>query len=158
MFTEPTEEHRWLQQMIGKWTFESACQGGPGCEPSVSRGVERVRAFGDLWVIGDGQGEMPGEATMSFITTLGFDPARGRYLGTWIATAMGSMFVYDGTREGDVLTLDTEGPAFTDPTNTARYQDIIELIDADHRRLTSRYLDDAGSWHAFMQGEYTRVK
>lgn len=157
MFTEPNEHHQWLRRMVGEWEFEHSC-GGPDGEPMRTTGTERVTAFGDLWVVGDGEGEIPGGGRMTMRITLGFDPNQGRYVGTWIGSPMGSMFTYEGTREGDVLTLDTTGPSFADPTKTARYQDIVELHGDDRRVLRSRCLGDDGSWTEFMRGEYRRVK
>ncbi len=41
--------------------------------------------------------------------------------------------------------------------DTANYRDVITLIDADHRTLTSYGQDDKGKWHEFMTAHYTRV-
>ncbi len=158
MFTEQNDHHRWLRRMIGDWEFESCCDGGPGGEPMKSTGTERVSAFGDLWVVGDGEGEIPGGGSMRMRITIGFDPAKDRYVGTWMGSPMGSMFVYEGTRQGDVLTLDTTGPCMTDPGKTAHYQDIVELHGDDRRVLRSRMKGDDGGWIEFMRGEYRRVK
>lgn len=62
MMTDPTPQHRWLQQLIGEWEFTSECSCGPDAPPLKSKGSERVRTLGDLWVIGEGGGEMPGGA------------------------------------------------------------------------------------------------
>jgi hypothetical protein len=57
-----------------------------------------------------------------------------------------------------VLTLDAEGPSFTDPKVMAKYQDIIEIISPDHRTLSSQLLGGDGQWHRFMTAHYRRVK
>ncbi|MGZ8186915.1 MAG: DUF1579 family protein, partial [Methylobacter sp.] len=43
-----------------------------------------------------------------------------------------------------------EGPSCTGDGKLAKYQDVIEIRDADHRVLTSHMLGDEGEWHAFM--------
>jgi hypothetical protein len=159
MFCEATAEHGWLQRMVGSWTYEHAWTMEPGGDPGRTEGTEVVRAFGDLWVIADAVADCEG-TTMHTVMSLGFDPkaagGAGRYVGSFIASMMGGMFVYEGTREGDVLTLDTEGPHLTDPDRITTYRDVIELVGDDVRRMSSRALMEDGSWFRFMEGEYRR--
>jgi hypothetical protein len=92
--------------------------------------------------------------------TLGYDPVKKRYVGTFIGSMMTHMWVYDGQLDaaGKVLTLDTEGPSFTAEGKMARYKDVIELKDDNHRTLSSSFLGDDGQWHHFMTANYRRVK
>jgi hypothetical protein len=88
MKAEPRNEHRWLQRLIGEWSMEAECDMGPGQPVAKTKGTERVRALGDLWIIGEGIGEMPGGGTGTSIITLGFDPQKDRHVGTWIGSMM----------------------------------------------------------------------
>lgn len=158
------KEHEWLHKLIGEWTSEMACAAEPGKPAEPHRGTERVRSLGGLWVLAEGQGEMPGGGKSSMLMTLGYDPARQRFVGTWIGSMMTHMWVYEGTLDSDrrVLTLDTEGPAF-DATGAstgklAKYQDVIELVSDDERRLTSRTQGEDGQWQQFMSATYRRRK
>ena len=56
---EPQEEHRWLQTLIGEWTFAGEATMGPDQPPATFTGRERVRSLGDLWVLAEGEGETP---------------------------------------------------------------------------------------------------
>jgi len=144
--------------MVGTWAFTSRCDGVEGAPPMEFSGTETVHPFSELWIVGDGEGDTPGgEGTMRMRLTLGYDPATRRFTGTWICSAMASMFVYDGVREGDTLTLDTDGPSMTDPSKRVRYQDIIELHGDDTRVLRSQMLGDDGQWTEFNRIEYTRT-
>lgn len=160
MFASPQKEHAWLQQLVGEWTFESECIGEPGKPAEKFRGSEQVKSLGGLWVIGEGQGEMPGGNTGQMLITLGFDPKRNRYIGTWIGSMMTRLWIYDGELDpsGRVLTLNAEGPSFTGEGKMAKYQDIIEIKSSDHRVLTSRSLGDDGKWTQFMTAHYRKVK
>ena len=160
METKPTPEHEWLMRLVGEWTYQSSCVMGPDQEPMTGSGHEVVRAIGDLWVQGEMTGEMPGAGEMTGIMTLGYDPIRERFIGNWIGSPMAHIFVYDGTRDasGNVLTLDTVGPSFADPSKMAKYQDIVEVRGPDERVLRSQALGDDGSWTEFMSAVYTRVK
>lgn len=114
MAAEPQAEHRWLQRLAGEWQFEAECAMEPGQTPSKSAGAESVRPLGGLWVVAEGKwGEMAGcGSSAATLMTLGHDPRRGRFVGTWIDSMMAHLWVYDGALDaaGRVLTLDTEGP------------------------------------------------
>jgi hypothetical protein len=159
MHTEPQQQHRWLERLVGEWTSEMECSMGPDQPPMKSSGVEVVRSLGGLWTIGEGEGEMPGGGTAKSIMTLGYDPRIDRYVGTFVASMMGHLWVYSGSLDAaeKVLTLDTEGPDFTQQ-KLAKYQDIIEFVDDDHRILTSRVQGDDGEWTHFMTAHYHRKK
>ena len=155
----PTREHQWLQRMVGDWVMEAECSMGPDKPAEKSRGTETVRAIGGLWMVGEGTGEGPGGVTATNIITLGYDMLKGRFVGSFISSCMDSMWIYEGTLDasGQVLTLDTEGPDFSQPGKTAKYQDIVELTDDGRRRLRSRVQGPDGSWTEFMQAEYRRA-
>jgi hypothetical protein len=153
---EPQAEHAWLHRLEGDWVSEAACV-LPGQPPATFRGTESVRRLGELWILAEGEGDMPESGTMQTLLTLGYDPARQRYVGTFIGSMMTHLWRYEGTRAGDVLTLDTEGPdVMVNDGSMARFQDIIELVDADHRTMTSRMLGKDGEWRQFMTARYRR--
>lgn len=156
---QPQKEHEWLQRLVGEWTYEHACDAGPEKPSQKTQGTETVRSLGGLWILGEGQGEMPGGGVARMIITLGFDSAANRFVGTWIGSMMTHLWVYDGALDaaGRVLTLSAEGPSFTDSGKTAKYQDVVEIISDDHRTLTSRTLREDGTWHEFMTAHYRRA-
>jgi Protein of unknown function (DUF1579) len=59
MNPEPQKEHRWLEGLVGEWTYESEPYAVAGQEPTKFSGSESVRSLGSLWVVGEGQSEMP---------------------------------------------------------------------------------------------------
>ncbi len=157
---EPTPEHRWLQQLIGDWTFETEASMGPDQPPSKFHGSESVRAVGDLWVICEGRGAAPGGGESHMMFTFGFDPKQQKFVGTFIVSMMAQLWNYQGGLDAskNVLTLDTVGASFVDENKLANYHDIIEIIDDNHRQLRSEYQAEDGSWHQFMTSRYTRSK
>ena len=159
MFSEPQAEHRWLEKLVGEWTSEMECSMGPDQPVAKSRGVEVVRSLGGLWVIAEGEGEMAEGGSMKSIMTLGFDPRIKRFVGTFVASMMSHLWIYNGSLDAaeEVLTLETEGP---DPTGQklVKYLDCIEIIDNDHRVLTSRVLGEDGNWTQFVTAHYHRKK
>ena len=122
MHAEPQKEHKWLEQLVGDWTTEMEGSGGPDQPPMKHTGTETVRSLG-VWV--QCEGVMPGDVAMKTVMTLGYDPAKKKFVGTFIGSMMTNLWVYEGELDatGKVLTLDAEGPSFADPTKTAKYKD-----------------------------------
>lgn len=159
MLAQPQAEHNWLQKLIGEWTTEMRASMGPGEPPQTFRGRERGRSLGGLWVLCEGEGDTPGGGTSGHVMTLGYDPNRGKYVGTFIHSMGAYLWVYDGSVDssGRKLVLDAEGPSFTDNSRMAKYKDTIEFQSDDLRLLRSSILGDDGQWTEFMQVEYRRV-
>lgn len=160
MQAEPQKEHAWFKQLVGKWTMESEALMGPDQPPMKSKGVETVSMLGDFWMVADGEAEMPGGDKGKMTMTLGYDPRKKRYVGTWVGSMMDLLFVYDGKLDATkkVLTLSTDGPSFTNPKKMAKYQDIITIKSKDHRTLISRVQGEDGKWTQFMTAHYRRKK
>jgi Protein of unknown function (DUF1579) len=161
MNVEPLKEHQWLTRLAGEWTCEGEATMGPGNPPVKWESTESVRHIGGVWIIAEGKGEMPGsgEPTTTLLT-LGYDPQKKRYVGTFIGSMMTNMWVCDGALDasGTVLTLDTEGPNMAAPGKMAKYQDIIEIKSDDHRVLKSQMLGDDGKWTQVVMATYRRKK
>lgn len=153
----PTPEHGWLHRLLGDWVYEHDCT-MPDGSVETSRGTEKVRALGPWWVIGEGEGTMPGGGTMRWTVTMGFDGATRRFRGSWIGSMMGWMFLYDGalSEDGRSLPLLSEGPAF-DGRGMATYRDTTTLEDDGTRRLTSEVKGPDGDWVRFMSGVFRRI-
>jgi len=160
MKAEPQKEHEWLHKLVGEWTCEAEAAMEPGKPPETSSGTERVRSLGGLWILAEGQGEMPGCGPATMMMTLGYDPQKKRYVGTWIGSMMTHLWVYDGSLDAGerVLTLDAEGPSMAGDGTMAQYRDVIEFKSDDHRVLTSHTRGDDGTWQPFMTAHYRRRK
>ena len=160
MFAEPTKEHEWLKQLIGEWTYEGECSGGPGQPSMKSTGTESVRTLGGFWIVAEGKGEMPGGGPATTTMTVGYDTIRKGYRGTWVGSMMPYLWVYEGTMDasGRILTLASEGPSFSGDGTLAKYEDVIEIVGPDHRMLRGRVLGPDGTWNEFMQTHYRRVR
>jgi hypothetical protein len=158
MNNEPKKEHQWLQKLVGEWTYESEVLMRPDQPPEKSTGTERVRSLGGLWIVAEGQGEMPGCGLSMTMMTLGYDPQTKRYVGTWVGSMMTYLWLYDGELDAaeTALTLEAEGPAMADDGSMAQYRDVIEFESDDHRLLKSYVLKDSGEWQPFTTTHYRR--
>lgn len=161
MKAEPQKEHQWLQKLVGEWTYEHEAPTGPDKPPEKFTGTDSVRSLGGFWVVCEGRTEVPGGGSSTMIMSLGYDPAKKKYVGSFIGSMMAELWIYDNgelSADGKVLTLDSDGPSFTTPGKMAKYKDSIEFVDDDHRILRSRVQDDDGNWQEFMAAHYHRKK
>ncbi len=160
MEAAPQKEHQWLQQLVGEWAFEGEASMGPGQPAEKCTGMESVRSLGGLWTIGEGRSDMPDGTPALSLLTLGYDPDKGRFVGTFVASCMTYLWLYDGELDasGKILTLSAEGPDLSNPGKTGKYQDIIEIKDSDHRLFSSQMLDADGKWREFLRANYRRTK
>ena len=157
MESGPRPEHRWLQQLVGSWECRGEGAGPPGEPPWTFEADETVLALGDCWIVGEGRGLMPDGSPALTQLTLGYDPARERFVGCFVGSMMTNLWVYEGSLDEArrVLTLRTEGPDMS-TGRTAAFEDIHELVDDDNRVLRSVMQRADGSWTEVMRAHYRR--
>lgn len=155
----PARDHEWLKQLVGEWDVTFKINMQPDQPPAESAGTDSVRALGDHWVVAETKTTMMG-APYSGILSLGYDPQKKRFHGTWIDSFGGHLWIYKGTLNdaGDTLTLATEGPSMQTPDKTARYKEIIQMTGKDSRTFTSSIETDDGTWMKIVTIEYRRKK
>ena len=146
---EAKPEHRWLHKLLGDWTYEM-----PGQDGKVYTGKSHVRKIGELWI----QEEMDMGDDLSLMT-LGYDANKKRYVGTFLSTMGGFLWVYDGAldEKGRMLVLDAEGPDMQDPKKLSRYRDVVEIVSDDERMLRGQFWKD-GDWVELMRMTFRRVR
>ncbi|KAF0244978.1 MAG: hypothetical protein FD180_2018 [Planctomycetota bacterium] len=154
----PEKEHEWLKQLAGDWDGEAEMFGKPGEPSTKSKGTESTRLIGGFWAMIEYKGDADG-TPFTGILTVGYDPAKKSYVGTWIDSMTSTLWQYKGSVDaaGKVLTLTTEGPSPWDPAKSATFRESIEIKDKDHKTFTSKIEKD-GEWITVMRGEYTRKK
>ncbi len=158
MTTEPRPEHRWLQQLVGEWTFEFE-GAGPDSTMTKFAGTESVRQIGEIWVQCEQRGKGPDGPEHVNLMTLGYDLSKQRFVGTFLGSMMTYLWVYDGELDpsGKKLVLGAVGPDFSTEGRMAEYRDSIELVSPDHRVLRSEFHQEDGTWHEFMEMHFRRV-
>lgn len=155
--TEPTEQHRWLQALEGDWTWETWSI--PEDPKFRWGGVETVSRYGDLWVVFESTSRLPdGSEGSSNRITLGYDPDKGQYVGSFISTMMARFWAYEGALDADgrTLRLKARGPRFDGQPGEADYEDLIEVVSPDERYLRGTMQGDDGTWTEFMVTRYRR--
>ena len=160
MEAKPHAEHRWLSRLAGSWTVEGEMSMSPGETPAKFQGSVCARSIGDLWIVIETRGDMPGMGESTVEIALGYDPEKGKVVGTVIGSMMTSLWLYNGTlnEAENLLTLDTEGPSMTEDGKKSNYRDTIQITNDDQWVMTSRVQGKDKSWQQFMHSVYTRCK
>ena len=158
MGTKPVQEHAWLQKLVGEWRVQTEISMGPDQPKQTSEGTESVTSLGGLWAFGKGHGAMPDGSSMESYSALGYDVSFKEYRGCWFASVSSHLWKQVGelSADGKTMTLSCIGPNMEKDGETANYRDVIEIIDDNHRTLTSYGQDENGDWQEFMKASYTR--
>ncbi len=156
---KPTKAHELLGQFAGEWEVTSECAALPGQEPIKAKGTESAKLVGGFWLVANGEASMAG-MDMKSVLTMGYDPAKKKYVGTFLCSMDSTLWTYQGTMDdsGKKLTLETEGPTPFDPAKKVKYREILELKDPDHKVFTSYMIQDDGSLMKFTTMDYKRKK
>src|SRR5262245_2273395 len=93
---KPGKEHQWLQQLAGEWDCDVEMYMEPGKPPQKCKGTESIRSLGGFWTLSEQKGEFMG---MSFngLLTLGYDPEKEKYVGTWVDNMTNYLWKYEGS-------------------------------------------------------------
>lgn len=158
-FPAPEKEHTWLKQFVGQW--EATCQARMGPDQPVTQCKGRMssRMLGEFWVVSELEHHM-GDLTVTGIQTIGYDPDKKTYVGTWVDSTTSHMWKYEGTVDpsGKTLTLEAEGPNCAAPGTIAKFRDAYEFKSKDQILATSSMQGDDGKWVVFMTGDMRRMK
>lgn len=148
------KEHSFLDRLVGDWIVSAEGEIG---HPDW---VETVRSLHGVWFVAEGNGEMPGGGQATTIMTLGYDPKKGKYVGTWFGSMMTYLWIYEGSVDasGDTLTLDTVGPDMETEGRMCNYREKITFIDEDTRGFSSSVEKPDGSWQTFVTMTYRRKR
>lgn len=160
---QPSEEHKLLESMVGKWEQTAKFWEKPGAEPTVVTGVSANKmVLGGRFLLSEwegGEGEMQGQG----FNIMGFDRRFNRYTlvvfdtwGTYYVTAAGTWD--DGTK---TLTLHGEDE---DPVwgSTQKYDYIIRFVDDDNYIIEvvfkNKELTEGLPEFKMAESTFTRVK
>lgn len=153
----PQEEHKFLEKFVGEWDSKMEATGIPGQPPIECQGTSKAKMMGGFWVVIAGKGEMAGQP-MESVMQLGYDTKKKKYVGTWSDSCTSHMWHYEGTVEGNTLTLNTEGPNMLDPKKTSKYREQITFISPDHYEFSSSMENGEGGWTTFMLADFKKKK
>lgn len=154
---KPTKEHEWLAQFVGEWSAKGEAVMGPDQPPMTCEGKEKGKMLGGLWMVMDVEMQPMGQP-VNAVLTIGYDPQKKKFVGTWVDAMTTHMWKYEGSLDetGKVLTLEAEGPNMMTPGKMTKFRDVFEFKSKDHKILTSSMLGEDGKWMQFMTSDARR--
>lgn len=158
VFPDPSPEHELLKRFVGHWESSSECDGGPGDEPMVNRGTLHGRMLGERWVVNEIEVDAGGMQIVG-LQTIGYDPRRKKYVGTWSDSMQNQLWVYEGDYDPETrtLSLDAEGPNLMGDGEMTLFRDSFEFVSDDEIISRSAAIGEDGEWVVFMEGRAKRV-
>ena len=154
-----SKESEWLKPFVGEWDVEMESLAVAGMPAMKCKGTFNARALGNQWIVADSVAN-PGGINLVAVLTVGYDPAKKKYVGSWVDSMQSHMWLYEGTvsDDGKTISLLADGPGFADPKKTAKYKDAWEFKSKDQIVLTASVQGDDGKWTTFMTANYNRKK
>ncbi len=155
----PTKEHAWLKQFVGQWDFESKTVATDEQPAMQSTGSMVSKMLGPFWVVNEIEIAIEG-GNFDALQSLGYDPEKKKYVGTWIDSMVNHSWSYEGELEASAekLVMVAEGPNFMAGGKLTKFRDSYEFKSPDLIATTSEIKGDDGQWITFMTGEMKRSK
>ncbi len=153
---KPQDEHKLLQRFDGQWQFTKKSVPADGRSDQVGSGEVSAKMLGDFFVLSQWKGEIYG-AKFQAAQTLGFDPRKQRYVGTWADSIMSHQWQLEGRadKSESTLVINSKGPgADGKPTE---YREWYRFRSADEIHVRSEMKKDE-KWVEFMTTELKRKK
>ncbi len=93
---EAAPEHGWIQESAGTWNVKCTYYMDPTQPPMECTARETIEAVGQFWTVSTFEADFMGMPFQGRCT-LGYTPAKERFVGTWIDSMSQHMFVMEGT-------------------------------------------------------------
>jgi hypothetical protein len=142
----PAKEQQWLNQLAGDWACDIELYFQP-YKPLRCKGTRSARMVGPFWLVEDGKTNIAGTPFAS-VLTVGFDPQKKKFVGTWIENTSSFMRKYEGSLDpsGKSMTLECEVPAPHVPGKLAKFKEVFDFKSNDHVIVTTTWQPEEGKW------------
>ena len=139
----PTDEHGFIRQFEGEWRTSGKGTDMTGKEVDMA-GVEYDRmVLGDFWLSFVYRSQINDKPFVGH-GMIGYDPAKKKYVGTWVDSMSPYMSQLEGRADAktNTLTMEVSGvDPMTDKSCKGRL--VFQIQDPEHRSLQSYRMDDS---------------
>lgn len=156
---EVTDEHKVLKRDVGVWDAEMKLwMTGPDEEPMVSKGTERNRMMGDLWLLSTFTADLGGQPFTGH-GQFGYDVNKKKFVATWVDSMTTHISLGEGSydKSTDEMTMVMTG---FDPSTgkEAKSKSVTKYVDRNTRQFTMYMQDPSGGdkWVKSMEISYKR--
>ncbi len=153
---KPSKEHRILRKDAGVWdAVLKVWAGGPDAEPMTSKGVEKNRMLGGMWIISNFAADFGGQDFKGH-GQFGYDTSKKKYVGTWIDSMSPTMMTMEGEWDDSNHSMTYVGKSL-DPMGNQVGVKNVTTYDGPNKRLFVMYMQTPdGKWVKSMEITYTR--
>ena len=153
-----TAEHGGMARVEGTWDASvEVSVGPPGTPPKLSKAVETDRlCCGGLWLVSEFKSN-PGSAPYEGHGITGYEPAKKKYISTWVDSDLTTPMVSEGAYDATGRTLTLRG-SMTSRGKTLQWRDVEVWKDDDTRQFTVFMRGPDGKETPSLNITYTRRK
>jgi len=117
---QPTEEHHAILRSVGTWEGSMKLW-IPGMPEQTTSCTEVNTAFGDFWMTTDFECQLMGDTYRGQGAT-GYDPMKGKYVGTWMDNMSPFLAVMEGEERDGKLIMRWTGPTMDGSVQPHRFE------------------------------------
>ena len=157
-YAQPTDKHKFLERLAGKWNAQTKIWMQPDAPPMESTGVcENTMMMGGRYLQCAYSGEMMGQRFEGQAID-GYDNYNERYRGIWIDNMGTAMMVFEGQAddEGNVRTMNCKFNDMMTGQQTEMKSVTTIVSESEHRYESWRIAPDGSSFRN-MEIIYTRA-
>jgi hypothetical protein len=156
---KPTKEHEGLKEGAGTWNWVGKFRMAPDRPEVEVKGVETCTMLGGFWLVFDIKTDNFMGMPWHGHGTLGYDPGKKKYLGTFIDSMSSDRMLGEGTMDaaGKVLTMIWEGKDH-ETGKVAKMRETYETKDKDNAFMTMYKTGADGKEEVAFTITYTRKK
>ncbi len=153
---EASAGHAILKKDIGIWDAEiKIWLPGQGDQPMLSKGTETNKMVGDFWIVNQFDYEMMGQ-TFGGHGVFGFDPASGKYSGTWYSSDSPTAIPMEGQWDESTKTMTMSMDGTDSFGNPIKGKTVSTYVDDNHKTFEMHLDLGDGEMHKMMEVRYTR--
>lgn len=147
-------EHAVFQKDVGTWDAQVEVRMAPGAPPQSSKGVMVGRLIcGGQWLVMEFKNEASGFEGHGLV---GWDPAKKKYVSTWVDNMRTSLSQGEGTWDAATKTMTFWHELKLQNGNVMRWREVTETRDADTQLFRSFMPTSDGKEFEMMTTTYTR--
>ncbi len=152
----PNENHEWLAQFEGNWTFTMTTWMDPKTEPSVTSGESMMQ------MVCQGRYLQEKHTGTSFgmpfegHNTTAYDNITKKYITSWIDNMGTGIMVGEGEREGNTLTVHSSYPNLEGGEDHMKM--VTTIVNENEHNMIMYMYDPDGNEMKFMELSYKKVR
>ena len=154
---KPGPEHEVLKPLAGEWDATVESFAAPGQPPMLAKGIETGTMIGGFWLVSDFKSEVMGQPFLGR-STLGYDPAKKKYVSTWIDSMTPSLSVGESDYDAATKTFTGWTDAVDHRGRPTRFKMVTVFKDPATRISTMSMKGPDGKEMMVMRITYTRQR